>query len=44
VRADTGSWGLFLLGASILGLIASLTIAGRIVFVAGRLKRIAKNR
>jgi len=44
VRSDPGPWGLFLIGSAVVGLIATLAVAGRIALVAGRLKRLAKHR
>ena len=44
LRSDPGLWGLFLIGTTILGLSVTLAVAGRIVFVAGSLKRLAKDR
>ena len=44
VRAEPGAWGLILIALAAAGLIAGLIVAGRIAFVAGRLKRIARGR
>lgn len=43
-RSDPGPWGMFLIGSAVVGLLATLTVAGRIAFVAERLKRLAKHR
>ena len=44
VRSDPGPWGLFLIGSAVVGLIATLAVAGRIALITGRLKRLAKHR
>lgn len=43
-RSDPGPWGAFLIGSAVVGLIATLAVAARIAFVAGRIKRLAKRR